>query len=68
MRQGAQSRDAAEGRRQFHTLKELAEITTRDYRTIHRATRAGKIRTIRFGGSVMIPREEFERILQHGWR
>lgn len=54
--------------RRFHALRELAEVTTKDYRTIHRAARAGKIRTVRFGGSVLIPHDEFERVLKYGWR
>jgi excisionase family DNA binding protein len=53
---------------EFESLKRLAQLTGKTYRTIHRATRAGKIRVVRFGGSVMVPRREVERILEHGWR
>lgn len=53
--------------REFESLRWVAEKTGKDYRTIHRAARAGKIKTVRFGGSVMIPRQEVERILQRGF-
>ena len=55
-------------RREFRSLRELADTTGKAYRTIHRAVRSGKIKTVRFGGSVMIPAHEYERILHHGWR
>jgi hypothetical protein len=52
----------------FHSLRELAVVIGKAYRTIHRAARQGKIRTKRFGGSVLIDPEEWERILRHGWK
>lgn len=51
----------------FDSIKELSERTGKCYRTIHRAVRAGKIKSVRLGASVMIPRREVERILQKGF-
>jgi len=60
--------NAEKAKRQFRTLRELATITGKHYRTLHRAAKNHKIRTVRFGASVMVPEAEVERILQHGWR
>jgi hypothetical protein len=57
-----------EPQRQFYSLSELAKVTGKAYRSIHRAVRAGKIRTVTFGGSRMIPEHEYRRVLAHGWR
>lgn len=51
----------------FDTIKELSERTGKCYRTIHRAVRAGKIKSVRLGASVMIPRREVERVLEKGF-
>lgn len=53
--------------KEFDSLRKLSERTGKTYRTLHRAVKAGKIKTIRFGGSVMVPRREVERILAHGF-
>jgi excisionase family DNA binding protein len=53
--------------RDFCTIKELSERIGKCYRTVHRAAQAGKIKTIRFGASRLIPRTEVERILQRGF-
>jgi excisionase family DNA binding protein len=53
--------------KEFDSLRELSERTGKTYRTLHRAVKAGKIKTIRFGGSVMVPRREVERILAQGF-
>jgi excisionase family DNA binding protein len=53
--------------REFDSLRELSQRTGKTYRTLHRAVRAGKIKTVRFGGSVMVPKREVERILAHGF-
>lgn len=53
---------------EFSSLSELARRCGKCYRTIHRAVQAGKIKTVRFGGSIMVSKSEAERILQHGWR
>ncbi|HXH51418.1 MAG TPA: helix-turn-helix domain-containing protein [Terriglobia bacterium] len=53
--------------KEFDSLKELSERTGKTYRTLHRAVQAGKIKTIRLGGSVMVPRREVERVLTKGF-
>ncbi len=51
----------------FSTIKELSQQIGKCYRTVHRAAQAGKIKTVRFGASRLIPRSEVERILQRGF-
>ncbi|MBZ5538234.1 MAG: helix-turn-helix domain-containing protein [Acidobacteriia bacterium] len=53
--------------REFESLRELSQRTGKTYRTLHRAVRAGKIKTVRFGCSVMVPKREVERILARGF-
>jgi excisionase family DNA binding protein len=53
--------------REFESLRWVAEKTGKSYRTIHRAVRAGKIKTIRFGGSVMVSKQEVARVLTKGF-
>lgn len=53
--------------KEFHSLGELAQRIGKTYRTVHRAAQAGKIKTVRFGASRLIPRAEVERILQRGF-
>lgn len=53
--------------KEFDSIREFCQRTGKCYRTIHRAIKDGKIRVIRFGGSVMIPRQEVERILMKGF-
>jgi excisionase family DNA binding protein len=53
--------------REFETLRELSQRTGKTYRTLHRAVQAGKIKTVRFGGSVMVPKREVERVLEKGF-
>lgn len=53
--------------KEFDSLKELAERTGKTYRTLHRAVQAGKIKTVRLGGSVLVPKREVERILTKGF-
>lgn len=53
--------------KEFQTIRELADRAGKCYRTIHRAVQAGKIKSVRFGGSVMIPRREAERVLEKGF-
>jgi excisionase family DNA binding protein len=52
----------------FYSMKELATLSRRCYRTILRAVQERKIRSVNFGRAVMIPAEEVDRILKHGWR
>jgi excisionase family DNA binding protein len=51
----------------FVSLREVAERTGTNYRTVHRAAQSNKIRTIRFGMLRKVPRREFERILRSGF-
>ncbi len=51
----------------YSTLRELAERTGLDYRSVHRAAVANKFRTVRFGGCVLVPRKEIERVIRQGW-
>ena len=53
--------------REFERLRDLAQRTGLHYRTLHRAVKAGKIRTVRLGGAVVVPKREVERILAHGF-
>ena len=53
--------------KEFDSIREVSQRTGKTYRTIHRAVRAGKIKTVRFGGSVMVPKREVERILAQGF-
>jgi excisionase family DNA binding protein len=54
-------------KKELFSLKELSERTGKTYRTLHRYTKDGKIKTIRLGGSVMVPKREVERILTNGF-
>ena len=60
-------RDVFAREKEFNTIAELARRIGKCYRTIHRAVQQGKIKTIRFGSSRMIPRAEVERVLQRGF-
>ena len=53
--------------KEFDSIGELARRIGKTYRTVHRAVKAGKINAIHFGGSVMVPRREVERILEKGF-
>jgi excisionase family DNA binding protein len=52
---------------EYRPLRALAEATGLSDRTIRRAVIEGKIATKRFGGAVLIPRKEYERVLKNGW-
>lgn len=51
----------------FVTMQELAETIGKAYGTVVRAVKAGKIKSVRFGGSIRIPKAEAERILKDGY-
>jgi hypothetical protein len=53
--------------KEFESLRWLSQKTGKTYRTLHRAVKAGKIKVVRFGGSVMVPKREVERILAKGF-
>jgi excisionase family DNA binding protein len=57
----------SETQKEFSSLGEIAARIGKRYRTVHRAAKAGRIKTVRFGGSVMVPRREVDRILTHGF-
>jgi excisionase family DNA binding protein len=38
-----------------------------NYRTIHRAVKNGRIKTVRCGALLKVPQQEVERILAHGF-
>jgi excisionase family DNA binding protein len=49
------------------SLKQLSKDLEVSYRHLHRAVKDGKIRTIRLGGLVRVPRSEVDRILSKGF-
>ncbi len=49
------------------SLRELAREARISYRTLHRYARLGRIRTIRLGALIRVPRKEVERILTQGF-
>ncbi len=53
--------------KELDSVRELSQRTGKADRTLHRAVRAGKIKTVRLGGSVMVPRREVDRILAQGY-
>jgi excisionase family DNA binding protein len=53
--------------KEFGSIRELAERTGKNYRTFHRAVKAGKIQAKKFGASQLIPRAEIERVLANGF-
>jgi excisionase family DNA binding protein len=59
---------AEAARKQFYSMRELAALTGRCYRTILRVVQEKKIRSLNFGHAVVIPADEVERVLKHGWK
>jgi excisionase family DNA binding protein len=53
--------------KELYSIRELCLKTGKCYRTIHRAIKDGKIKDVRLGGSVMVPKREVERILARGF-
>ncbi len=49
------------------SLRELAREARISYRTLHRYARLGRIKTIRLGALIRVPRKEVERILTQGF-
>ena len=56
-----------EAGKELFSIKDLCNKTGLCYRTIHRRIGEGKIKVVRLGALVMIPRREVERILQRGF-
>ena len=52
--------------KEFYTLKEVAEILLLSEDSVRRKTRAGIIKSTRFGRQYRISTEEFERIKKEG--
>ena len=52
---------------EFEHLRELAERLGLNYRTVWRAVQEGRVRVVKFGGSLLVPKREVERILAQGW-
>ena len=48
-------------------LQDLAKETGISYRTLHRAAKEGRIKIVRLGGSIRVPRKERERIIAKGF-
>ena len=59
--------DKHQTQREFESIRALAERTGKCYRTIHRAIKRGRIKAVRLGASVMIPRQEVQKILEKGF-
>ena len=48
-------------------IKDVSGWIGMSYRSIHRAVRQGRIKSVRCGGSVKIPQQEVERLLEKGF-
>lgn len=53
--------------RDMYRVRDVAERLSLTYRTVHRAIRSGRVKAIRCGGAVLIPKAEFERIVIQGF-
>ncbi len=53
--------------KELFSLKDVCAKIGLCYRTVHRATREGKIKTVRLGASVMVPKAELRRIVEKGF-
>ena len=53
--------------RLYISMRDLAAMIGKSYITVFRAVKARKIKSVRFGGRVRIPREEADRILKEGY-
>jgi excisionase family DNA binding protein len=51
---------------EFFSLPRLAKRWDTSYRTLHRKVQEGKLRAIRLGALVRVPRTEVERVERHG--
>ncbi len=52
---------------EFYTLDGLAKRWATSYRNLHRKVKDGKLRVVRLGGLLRVPRKEVERVEQHGF-
>jgi excisionase family DNA binding protein len=53
--------------KEFHSVGHVAEVIGKCRRTVYRAVKEKKIKSVRFGASVMIPADELQRILVKGF-
>jgi hypothetical protein len=53
--------------KRFSSLRELSQQTGQAYKTLHKAAREGRIKTLRLGGSVVVPLREVQKILKEGY-
>jgi len=58
---------AARPERDLFPIKDVADRLSLCYRSVHRAVREGRIKSIRIGGSVRIPADELKRICEKGF-
>ena len=52
---------------EFYSLDGLAKRWDTSYRNLHRKVQEGKLRVIRLGGLIRVPRKEVERVEQRGF-
>lgn len=50
----------------YYTIKEVAEKFGVTVQTIHRFTRSGELRTIKFGGSTRIAESDLKAFIEKG--
>lgn len=60
-------RKARKTEQALYTMREVAEAVGVSYRTVHRYAKLKRIKTVRLGGQVRVPRQELERILAKGF-
>lgn len=56
-----------EPEKQIDSVRDVSAMTGKHPRTIYRAIKTGRIRTIRLGASIGIPHAEVRRILERGF-
>jgi excisionase family DNA binding protein len=60
-------KNGADERFEFYSLDDLAKRWGTSYRNLHRKAREGKLRVIRLGVLIRVPRKEVERVEAHGF-
>lgn len=63
----AKSGNGHKDEKKFVTLRELSAMIGKAYGTLFRAVKAGKIKSVKFGGSIRISKEEVGRITKEGY-
>jgi excisionase family DNA binding protein len=58
---------AAKPERDSYPIKDVADRLSLCYRSVHRAVREGRIKSVRMGGAVRISAAELERIVERGF-